>query len=509
MVKKRLFALALPMFLLSSAVAGTKKDTVTIGTLDKWKVLDPAKAYDVMSCNLMQNTLVGLYGYKPGSTVPEPALASSVDISKDGKTYVFHLKKGMIFTNGDEITADTVKKAWDRVFKLKGDPAFLLTGVVESYKAKDKYVFEVKLKYPFAPFLSVVAFTVAYPVPSVFPENSFFKGDKYPASGPLMIKKIKRDRYVYLTKNPKYFDYKNVETKKVLIRQYQNAQTIRLALEKGDIDMSSSLTTLDIRDFMTNPKLKEKFRVYVSPSFVISYIVFNVKKKPFNNPKIRKAIAYLVNRGEIKKFAYNDILREDLYSMIPKNMWGYKPVFNKKPDVQKAVKLLAEAGFTKEHPLKINYWYPAGHYGTDVEKEAQIIKSQLEKTGVIKVTVKTTEWPTYLDYMTKGVLGMFRLGWAPDYIDPDNYVYPFLHSKADASLGSFYKNPELDKLIEKARSESDKKKREELYAKIQEYLWKDAPYIPLHQTESAIVADKKVKGVTNDPVYPRYYLLHK
>ncbi|WP_456426390.1 ABC transporter substrate-binding protein [Desulfurobacterium sp.] len=505
---RKLLALSLPLIVASAAFAGSP-DTVVIGTLDKWKILDPAKAYDVMSCNLMQNTLIGLYGYRPGSTVPEPVLAKSVDISKDGKTYVFHLKKGFKFQNGEEITAYTLKRSWDRVFKLKGDPAFLLTDVVKSYKARDKYTFEVHLKYPFSPFLAVTAFTVAYPVPSVYPENSFFKGAKYPASGPLTIKKVKRDRYVYLTKNPKYFNFKDVKAKKILIRQYQNAQTIRLALERGDIDMTGSLNTLDVKDFMTNPSLKSRFNVYVAPSFVISYIVFNVKKAPFDDPRVRKAIAYLIDRDEIKKFAYNNILHENLYSLIPINMWGHKDVFNKKPSIEKALKLLAEAGYNRSHPLVINYWYPQGHYGADVDKEAQIIKSQLEKTGVIKVNLKTTEWPTYLDYMTKGILGMFRLGWAPDYVDPDDYIYPFMHSKADASLGSFYSNPKVDALIQKARSVKDKAEREKLYAEIQEYLWKDVPYIPLFQSEAAIVANKSVKGVTNDPIYPRYYLLHK
>ena len=107
-------------------------------------------------------------------------------------------------------------------------------------------------------------------------------------------------------------------------------------------------------------------------------------------------------------------------------------------------------------------------------------------------------------------MGMFLLGWYPDYFDPDDYMWPFLESKASPSMGSYYSNKTVDQLLLDARLLSDVPGRTALYSAVQDIMAKEAPYVPLFQGEQQVVAKPEVGGILMDPVQIfRYYLLYK
>jgi len=491
------------MALIVVFVFGVARNTVIIGTTDKIRVLDPADAYDYFSCNILQNILVGLVDYKPGTAELVPALAESWEISDDGLVYTFHIRKDAVFANGNPITAKTLKWSFDRVIKLQGDPAFLLSDVVEKTEVPDDYTFKVYLKHPFSAFLSVLAFTVAYPIdPASHPEDKVFT-DAPVASGPYYVYQWVRDVRIVLAANPKYFGPKP-KTQMIVINFYENASTLRLALESGQIDVA--YRTLDPRDVLAL-KSDPRFVVYEGESPVIREIVFNVTQEPFTDVRVRKAIAYAVNRQAIVEDVFAGTVKP-LYSLVPMGMWSHVDVMPKR-DLYTARKLLEEAGYSEDNPLEVDLWYTPSHYGSTEADVAQVLKEAIEETGMVKVTIKYAEWATYIDYFVNGVMGMFLLGWYPDYLDPDDYLWPFLSESGAKSMGAFYKNEWVEEMMLQARKESDMQARSELYKKVQQYLAEDVPYVPLWQGKQFCVARPYVKGILLEPTQIfRYYLLY-
>ena len=486
------------------ALVAFAKDFIVVGTTDKIRSLDPARCYDYFSSNILQNIMVGLVDYKIGTSILKPMLAESWEVLDGGKTYIFHLRKDAVFEDGTPIDAHVFKYSFDRVIRLNGDPAFLLSDVVEKTEVIDDYTFKVTLKYPFSAFISVLGYTVAYPVnPKVYPEDAFYE-DIPSASGPYKIKEWIRDVRIVLEENPNFFGEKP-KTKVIIINFYESAATLRLALETGEIDVA--YRHLDPRDII-DLKEREDIVVYEGASPQIRYLVINVTQKPFDNKKVRKAIAYAVDRKRIVEDVFVG-LAKPLYSMIPEGMWGHKDVFPER-DLEKAKQLLKEAGYDENNPLVIDLWYTPTHYGTTEADVAQVLKEALEETGVIKVTIKYAEWSTYIDYFLEGAMGLFLLGWYPDYLDPDNYVWPFLSESGAKSLGSFYSNKFVEELMIKARGFTGESARIPFYEKVQEILAEDVPYIPLWQGVATCAAKKSVKGILLEPTQIfRYYILYK
>ncbi len=498
------FSLLLLVSFSSKSFAVSKKSYIIAGTTDKITSLDPAKAYEYFSDNILQNIMGGLVKYIPGTTKIVPDMAESWKISKDGKVYTFKLKKGLVFSNGDPIDAKVYEYSMKRVIKLKQNPAFLLADVVKDVKALDKYTLQITLKYPYSPFISILAFTISYPVdPKVYPADKVYNG--LPVScGPYMVKKLVRGQEIELVRNPKYYG-KKAKTPTILIKIYREANNLYMALKGGEIELAyRTLLPQQLEQIQKD----KNFKTYIGDSPFIREIVFNAKSKQFSNPRLREALSYAVNRAQIAKEIFKGQVNP-LYTLIPAGMWGHKDVMPHY-NINKAVAKLKALGYTKAKPLSITLWYSPSHYGSTESDVALMIKNQFEKTGLVKCNVKYAEWATYVDYWTKGVMGMFLLGWYPDYFDPDDYMWPFLETSASPGMGSFYSNKSMDKLLIKARAVSSVKERTKLYYKVQEMMVKEAPYIPLFQGQQQVVAKPNIKGILMDPVQIfRYYLLSK
>ncbi|QTA38026.1 peptide ABC transporter substrate-binding protein [Thermosipho ferrireducens] len=477
---------------------------IVIGTTDKIRTLDPANCYDYFSSNILQNVLAGPVDYEIGTANIKPWLFEKWEVSEDGLIYTFHIRKDAYFEDGTQIDANVFKFSFDRVMKLNGDPAFLLTDVVKKTEVVDKFTFKVTLKYKFSAFVSVLGYTVAFPVnPKVVPENAFY--DFAPsASGPYKITEWIRDVRIVLEENPRYFGPKP-KTKKIIIQFYENSQQLRLALETGEIDVAyRHLDPRDILDLQNVPGIK----VYLGPSPQIRYLVVNVQQKPFNDPLVRQAIALAVNRKTITEDIFVG-LTKPLYSMVPAGMWSHVNVFPER-DIAAAKEVLKLAGYSKANPLVIDLWYTPSHYGTTEADVAQVLKEALEETGMIKVNIKYAEWSTYVEYFLNGTMGLFLLGWYPDYLDPDDYLWPFLSVNGAKSLGSFYENKTVENLMIAGRAATNQFSREMIYKQVQNFHASDVPYIPLWQGIADCEAWDYIKGIVLEPTQIfRYYILEK
>ncbi len=488
----------------------TTVKTITIGVTDKITELDPANAYDFYTWEVMNNIMGGLMRYKPGTTELEPYLAESYEVQDNGLVYIFHLRKDLKFADGTPCKAQDVVRSIKRVMEISGDPSWLVTDFVKDVVAVDDYTVKFILKKPASYFLALVATPPYFPVHPNYKEKEIDPDQTAGGVGPYKIVKWVRDQELILEANPYFFGEKP-KTERIVVRFYKDATTLRLALERGEIDIAwRTLTPVDIKNLKANPELQ----VLEAPGGFIRYLVLNGNESteyPTKDKLVRQAIAAAIDRHDIVERVFMGTV-EPLYSLVPMGMWSHIDAFKDKygdGNIELARQLLQQAGYSEENKLKIELWWTPTHYG-DTEKDlAQVLKEQLEKTGMIEVDLKSAEWSTYVDYARKGAMMASLFGWYPDYLDPDDYTTPFLKSDANNWLGYPYSDPEMDEMLEKAQIASTQEEREKLYIEIQKKLAEDAPIIPLIQGKLTIVAKKNVQGIVLDPTMIfRYYLLY-
>ena len=540
-------------FATRSAVPAEK--VLVVGTTDDEITFDTADSYDYFSINLLQNTMAMLLTYVPGTTDLKPDLLTEVPtlanggISANSLLYTLHIRSGAKFETGDAINATVVKYSIDRAVKLNGLPGFLLEPIKgatgywnvsanpdgswppakqsawNNYTAQgiqkvDDLTVTIHLWRKWSPFPALLAFTITAPVNM----KSFTDEKYYPnvivSSGPYRMRNyIPHQRYE-LEANPNYFGTSPV-VKRVTIVRYTTASNLKLAITTGAIDIAyRSILPQDFNDFKSNSNV----RTMEGQSPYIRYLVFNTcspagvislwcpRATPFQDVRLRRALAYATDRADINSTAYAGSVAP-LYSLIPMGMFGHtealRSVYGSAPNLAAAQALLTAAGYSAGSKFAFKLWYTPSHYGDPEIFVAQALKRAWEATGMITVTLDQTDWASYKAAYRTGGFDVFLLGWFPDYFDPDNYVFPFLHSSGTPSFGNWYKNVTMDGKIVDQAATSDPATRQADFTEIQSGLAWDAPYIPLFQGTQQVVFKPTVTGIVLDPIqFFRYFTIN-
>jgi peptide/nickel transport system substrate-binding protein len=515
--------------LTETVTASPYKDTVIMGTTDSVQSsIDPSDAYDFFGWTVIQNTGSPLIDITPGSPAgPKdlaPALAESWSVSSDGLTWTFNLRKGVMSGDGVEFTADDVKYSFERGMKIANpDGAVVGIGydaIIGSVEAVSKYQVNFNLKFACGFFGQLMAAAPSYIVNPRYAPMQYFRinytdGNARASSpmdlGPYTLTSWTRvggkDQEMKFDANPLYWNAAAgyPKTKHLVLRFYSDATTLRLAIEAGEVDLAyRQLGSTDIQSLQQKAQLK----VWQGPSQFIQYLVFQQNIKPLDNPAVRRAIAASIDRKPITDVVFLG-QATPLYSMIPNGMAYHSDVFKKLGDANYtyAKTELAALGYSETKKLVLDLWYESsGHYESSPDI-ANVLKSSLEKSGVIQVNLHGVDWPTYRNNMRAESMALFVLGWYPDYVDPDNYLYPFVNSKA-SWLHSNYNSPLMDSMTEEQRATADPQKRTQLMASIQDLLVEDSPIVPLFQKSNWAVSKQNVGGVVLDiSMIFRYYLL--
>lgn len=478
--------------------------TLVYGTTEKVTDMDPANAYDFHTWEIFYNIYQGLLEYIPGTTNLIPGLAESYTANDAGDQYTFKLRQGLTFTDGTPFNAKAVKWSIDRVMRLKGDPSWLVVDFVQSVEVLDDYTVEFNLKFPCAFFPSLAASPPYYPVnPNVYPEDKIIRdpseltGGKLVGVGPYKVTSFKRDEEVILEVNPDYYgDKANID--RVVIRYFADATTMRLALERGELDVAfKSLNPSDIADLSKNTEVS----MHKLQGPQIRYVCFETSESVFKDKRLRKAFAALIDRKEIINKVYLG-QNSPLYSMIPMGMFSHTNDFRTDigdANIDLANKLLEEAGYSPSNPFMFELWYTPSHYGDAEVNMAEVLKAQLDKSPLVKVEIKSAEWAAYKDKWNKKEMPVFLLGWYPDYIDPDNYTAAFGGTSGSAGMGIYFSDPHWDELFKKEQSNPDINLRREVFLELQK-LWTDeCPTVPIWQGDLFVFTKKNVQNVKLGP----------
>jgi len=212
---------------------------------------------------------------------------------------------------------------------------------------------------------------------------------------------------------------------------------------------------------------------------------------------LRQAIAAAIDREVIvdRVFEGRNI---PAYHMVPEGYpFATEPFLDKYgvQDLEMSKQLFMDAGFTEDNPFEFDLWYPPEHYGTTTADVMQVIKEQLESTGVCKVNLEVQNWAEYVDGVVAGDLPFFILGWFPDFVDPDTWLTPFASCEQSPDNGVNYCNEDMDALLQAAAAETDEAARADLYAQVGELYADDVPTIPLFFEPEFITYRTGVEGI--------------
>ncbi|WP_152347057.1 ABC transporter substrate-binding protein [Brevibacterium sp. CFH 10365] len=505
---------------------------LTVGTTDKVVALDPAAAYDNGSSLVEQQVYPFILAYKPGTAELNPSIAESADFTEPTK-YEVKLKDGLKYANGNELTSSDVKFSFDRQLKIQdpNGPSSLLGGL-KSVETPDEKTVIFNLKRKNDQTWPGVLASAAGPIvdEDVFSADKVTKDqeivDGKAFAGPYTIDGFKFNELLTYKSNPDYKGFiEPAKTETVQMKYYSDANNMKLDVQEGTIDVAwRSLSATDIDDLGENDDLK----VHKGPGGEIRYIVFNMDTMPFGAKTdeadekkalaVRQAMADSVDRQAIASQVYKDTFTP-LFSHVPEGLPGADEPLKSEygdgkggADVAKAKKALKDAGV--ETPVELKLQYNPDHYGPSSGDEYALVKDQLDKTGLFKVDLQSTEWVQYNKDRTDDVYPMYQLGWFPDYSDADNYLVPFFYDtdETPSFLGNHYRDETMNKELNAQSSIADEGKREEALKKIQGQLADELPTLPLLQGNQIAVSGKDVKGVddTLDPAFQfRLALLSK
>jgi ABC-type transport system substrate-binding protein len=524
-MKKLIVAIFMLFTTITFATTPQQGGTLVYGKAGEATSLDPSHVTDGESfrvANAVYNTLVQ---FKYGGTSIEPALATSWDVSKDGLEYIFHLRKGVYFSNtkyfktkSEFTSADVVfslKRQFDKshpynkvggAFKYWG--AMDMDNIVKDVIAVDKYTVKITLKKVEAPFIANLAMEFSMILSNDYAMELLKKGKQNTLStkpvgtGPFILKKWKKDDKIIFTANKNYWEGAPFVDK--LIFKVITDNAVRAAeLKTGSIHIMESPNPAEIASLEANKNIK----LQKEKGLNIGWLVFNNDKKPFDNRLVRRAISHAINTKAIVKSIYEG-LGQVATNPIPPIMWSYnKNLKGYAYDVNKAKKLLKEAGYPNGFETNIWAMPVARPYMPNARKTAEAIQADLAKVG-IKAKIISYDWGTYLKKSGMGEHDMALIGWTGDNGDPDNFLNVLLSKhaamKKPTSNRAFWKNDEFTALIDEAKETTDVAKRTELYKKAQLVFEREAPVKPIAHSVVVVPMLNKVHGFKIDFAQRRF-----
>ncbi len=500
-MRKYLFlALAFLMAFAAIGVAAAPKILVYAKAADP-RGLDPAYNEELESAKIMVNIYENLVKYKPGSTEIQPCLATSWTQSPDGLTWTFKLRRGVTFHDGTPFNAEAVKFSVERELPPNATSdmpyASFTFEPVKKVDVIDPYTVRFTLNKPYAPFLANLAMAFAAPIVSPAAVKKYGPdSNQHPVgTGPFKFDKWDRDQQIVLVKNDKYWGKKALVDK--LIYKTTKENSVRASeLLTGAVDIIDGVDPNDVKKLESSG-----MKVIKNPGMNINYMGFFCNKKPFNDPRLRRAISMAINRNEIVKYLYQGYAQTangPLPSFIP----GYDPKLRPLSyNQEQAKKLLAEAGASNLSFTMLTYSVARSYNPVNGQKLAEAIQAELLKIGV-KTNIKVYPWKEYKDAVFKAEDGdAYFYGWIGDNGDPDNFLSLFDSTQIDSGLNhSKYSNPKVDEFLRKGTATLDPKARVKIYQDLQQVLVEDAPWIFISHSLDMAAYRPNVKGFKLHPV---------
>jgi len=510
---KRVYVVALAVLLLVIVAAGAyyysapkpiETITVIMGTnQDVTETLDPAQDYGY-ALNLNYNVFDQLYEAQP-SIYPdiklEPRLAAGEPIvSPDGLEWTIPLRRDVVFHDGTPFNASAMKFSLDRVKELNSYPAWLLDSIAR-VEVVDTYTIKIVQNYAYAGLKAILTLPVSSPVSPTAVQNMGLQNfqEKPVGTGPYKYVEWVRGDHVTLAPFEGYWNKSRIpKVDKFIYKIFADSSTMKLALEKGEIDVVwDYLTASDILSSLKNSELS-----YITHEEGYQHLLAlntGLPDSPLQDVRVRKAIAYSIDKDEISNRVYQGLfppLKDTMFlpGFMPKPSWAQYT-----PDIAKAKQLLAEAGYP--NGTDVTLWYTPIANGKEEADLAVVIQEQLAKAG-IRVHLNSQEEGSFLERFRAGEFEMALGIMSGDYPDPDSVAYFVANSQGSYTRRVRVNDTLLDQLTVQGRIEADPAERENIYGQVQDRLADIMCYVPLVRISNYMFFRSNVTGV--EPYYLAY-----
>ena len=495
--------------------ASSDEKVLSVQTGPDPETVDPALNSAVDGGEMILHAFEGLLKLDENGD-PEAGQAEKWEVSEDGLTYTFHLRDGLKWSDGSDLTAEDFVYSWQRVCdpNVAAPYAETVLGMVEGYdkavagdieklgvEAKDDKTFVVHLANPCPYFESLAAFATLNPVQKETIETNgdawATEADTYISNGPFYMAEWVPGSYVLMKKNPNYWDADSIKLDGIKFNLIEDANAAYSAYQTGEILMVKDVPTEEI------PSLKDNDEFHVEPLIGTYYISLNLEKAPFDNKLVREALSLAIDReyvantlmqgtyspaGNIVGPGWKDTDGSEFHD---KSNGGSEYIDSSDYDanLQKAKDLLKEAGYPDGKGIpKIDYLINDSGYHKVVGEYLQKAWGELG----IDVTVDVVEWASFTPMRRNGDFMAARNGWVGDYTDPSNILELF--TTDNGNNDGNYSNPAFDAAIEKSRTTTDAAERSAVLHEAEDIIMEDAGCIPVAYYNDFYLMSSKVTG---------------
>jgi len=466
--------------------------TLVFAAEEQVQTLDPTFAYDEVSGYANHSMFDTLLDHTADLELV-PRLAERWEV--DGARYTFWLRPNLRYADGTPITAADFKYSLERA-KREGPFSGYVSDVVQIATPSDRELV-IELAHPQVAFVHVLAMTFTTPQRAGGTQLR-----SHPlASGPYKLAEWREGERLVLERNPYYFDPHRSHLDRIELRERIPRSTQFLMFERGELDAVEHLASPDYVWIAEQPA----WQPYIHRQILLNAYGsrFDTRVAPFDDVRVRQAFNYALDKSHTRKLMNNNAVSS--HGMLPPGSFGRDETLAPYPhDVAKARALLAAAG------------YPDGltvEYATTPDDEAQrlaaSLQSDLAEAGV-RVQIVTLSWSAYTSGIGNPGFPAFSLAsWTADYPDPTSIFDPVFHSRSitdrDSVNNTFYRNAELDRLLDLARGEPDRTRRAELYQRVERILFDDAPWLWDYHRPMVEVTQPRVGGYEPHPIWLRDY----
>jgi peptide/nickel transport system substrate-binding protein len=469
--------------------------------------LDPALAIDVYGRTITNQIFDGLIQFD-AKLKPIPALAEFWEGARDGRTWTFTLRQGVKFHNGREVTAQDVVYSFTRLLDstkplaiaglfqhIQGAREFRegKTPSVQGLQVVDRYTFRMVLEEPLAPLLTVLGLANAAVVPQeevTKPGGAF--GDAPIGTGPFKFVRWQPNQEIVLAANDHYYAGRPfLDTVVFKIAVGSKLEETFAEFLKGNLE-EAVIPSGKEDEVRVNPQYRQ-YQYVRKPTFSLLYLGFNTQMKPFDDRRVRQAFNYAVNKEVIVRETAR-MGHVPAVGALPPWLSGYDPDlrgYDYNPAT--ARELLAAAGYPNGTGFPVVHLW-SNQQAASTQAELAAYQRYLAAIGVQVEIHFAPDWRAFRARLEQGILPMFRLLWVADIPDPDNVLFPLLHS-ASPTNRTFYRNPRVDQLLEQARQELDQAQRITLYREVERIALYDAPWIAQQHTVLEYLYQPYVQGV--------------
>ena len=480
------------------------------------QTIDPVRNNAVDGSNVIFNLFDGLVriGF---DDAPEPGCAERGEVSEDGMTWTFHLRKGLKWSDGKPLTAEDFRYGLLRLldarnaspnaymaYFLKNGEAFF-NGKAKAEEvglvAVDDVTFRIDLEYQTPLMLDYLSYHIFFPARADVVEQDprgWSASGSFPCNGPFMITEWKHNSELTLTKNPNYWDADNVKIDKVRMVMITDSNTALAAFKAGKIDL------LDRIPPQMTPQLIQSGEAKVAPALGTAFCVFNVARAPFDNPKVRRAFALAIDRtAMVEKVAMGG--QKPAVAFIPYGIPGVGAdkdfraeggtFLPERADPEAAKKLLAEAGYPdgKGFP-KVTYKYNLSSTNKAI---AEALQAMWKQNLGVEVELANEEWKVFLNTREQGDFQIARHAYVTIFFDAGSLLEGWV--TGSPKNVARYSDPEYDALIRDSLKQMDRSKRMEDMHRAEAILMRDLPVLPIYFYSTPYMQSARVKGIYISP----------